>query len=154
MVVVCSKWFRRLLSEHSVSEVPKHQPLSTLADCSFSKYNLDIERHWYIFLWDHGRHYRSYKIRAQKVHKFWFELLKLQCVVLKCEKNLLSESMFRGTWVSLSVKHLTLDFDSGHDLMICGFKPCIRLYTDSVECCLGFSLSPSLLPISPFISLK
>ena len=30
-------------------------------------------------------------------------------------------------------KLLTLDFSSGHDLMICEFEPCIRLCTDNVE---------------------
>ena len=29
----------------------------------------------------------------------------------------------RGTWVAQSVKHLTLDFGSGHDLVVCGFEP-------------------------------
>ena len=28
-----------------------------------------------------------------------------------------------------SVKHLTLDFDSGHDLMVGDFKPHVGLYT-------------------------
>ena len=28
-----------------------------------------------------------------------------------------------GAWVAQPVKHLTLGFGSGHDLMVCGFKP-------------------------------
>ena len=28
-----------------------------------------------------------------------------------------------GTWVAQLVKHLTLDFSSGHDLKVCGIKP-------------------------------
>ena len=39
----------------------------------------------------------------------------------------------RGAWVPQLVKHLTLDFSSGHDLMAHEFKPHIRLCTDSVE---------------------
>ena len=38
-----------------------------------------------------------------------------------------------GTWVAQSVKHLILDFGSGHDLMVREFKPCIGLCTDGVE---------------------
>ena len=32
-----------------------------------------------------------------------------------------------------SVKRLTLNLGTGHDLMIRVFKPCIRLYTDGAE---------------------
>ena len=32
-----------------------------------------------------------------------------------------------------SVEHLTLDFSSGHDLMVCEFEPNIGLGADSVE---------------------
>ena len=49
-----------------------------------------------------------------------------------------------GAWMAQSVKHLTLDFGSGHDLTVPGFKPCVRLYTDSAEPawdCLSLSLS-------------
>ena len=35
----------------------------------------------------------------------------------------------RGTWVTQSVKHPNHDFGSGHDLMVCEFKPHIRLHT-------------------------
>ena len=38
-----------------------------------------------------------------------------------------------GAWVSQSVKHLTLDFGSGHDLMVREFEPRIGLCTDSME---------------------
>ena len=30
-------------------------------------------------------------------------------------------------------KHPILDFGSGHDLTVCGFKPGIRLHDDSTE---------------------
>ena len=36
-------------------------------------------------------------------------------------------------WVAQSVKHLTLDCGSGHDLLGCESEPRIRLCTDSVE---------------------
>ena len=52
-------------------------------------------------------------------------------------KKLLS----RGAWMAQSVKHLTLDIGSGHNLMVCGIEPHVGL-------CAGRawgSLSPSLL---------
>ena len=42
-----------------------------------------------------------------------------------------------------SVKHPTLDFGSGHDLAVHGFKPHVRLCTDSTEHAWD-SLPPSL----------
>ena len=39
----------------------------------------------------------------------------------------------RGTWVAQTVKHLTFDFDSGHDLKVREFEPCIGLCANSVE---------------------
>ena len=42
-----------------------------------------------------------------------------------------------------SVKHLTLDFSSGHDLTVRESEPCIRFHTVSVEPAWD-SLSPSL----------
>ena len=44
-------------------------------------------------------------------------------------KNLPSWS----TQVAQSVKHLTLGFGSGHNLMVCGFEPRIRLCVDGAE---------------------
>ena len=41
------------------------------------------------------------------------------------------------------VKHLTLDFGSGHDFMVCGIEPHVELCTDSAELAWD-SLSPSL----------
>ena len=34
---------------------------------------------------------------------------------------------------SQPVNHSTLDFDSGHDLMVCGFKPHVGLHADGAE---------------------
>ena len=41
------------------------------------------------------------------------------------------------------VKRLTLDFDSGHDLTVCGIEPSIGVCADNVESA-GNSLSPCL----------
>ena len=56
---------------------------------------------------------------------------------------LLEYSKAGGTWVAQSVKHLTLDFGSGHDLMVYDIKPHIGLCADSVEPAWD-SLSPCL----------
>ena len=45
------------------------------------------------------------------------------------------------------VKHLTLDFGSGHDLiMVRGFEPCVGLHADSAGLLGILSLSLSLSP--------
>ena len=49
-----------------------------------------------------------------------------------------------------SVKCLTLDFSSSHDLMVCEFKPHVGLYADSAEAA-GDSVSPSLSDPPPFM---
>ena len=48
-----------------------------------------------------------------------------------------------GAWVAQSVKHLTLDFSSSHDLMVHEIEPCAGLHTDSTEPAWD-STSPSL----------
>ena len=48
------------------------------------------------------------------------------------------------SWAAQSVKCPTLDFGSGHNLMVREFKPCVGLYADSAEPAwdsLSFSLS-------------
>ena len=52
----------------------------------------------------------------------------------------------RGAWVAQSVEHPTLDFGSGHDLMVCEFEPRVGLCADSSEpgACFGFCVSLSL----------
>ena len=52
-------------------------------------------------------------------------------------------------WVAQSVKHLTLDFGSGHDLTIREFEPHIRLCADNAESA-WHSLS---IPLSLFLLL-
>ena len=56
-----------------------------------------------------------------------------------------------GTWVAQLVKHPTLDFGSGHSLIVHGLKPHVGLCADSARTCLGFSL-PLTLPLSFFLS--
>ena len=51
----------------------------------------------------------------------------------------------QGAWVAQSLKHLTLGFSSGHDLMVHEFEPHIGFCADSVEPAWD-SLSPSLCP--------
>ena len=48
-----------------------------------------------------------------------------------------------GTWVAQSVKWPTLDFGSGHDLLVSGFGPGFGLCADSLEpgVCFGFCVS-------------
>ena len=54
-----------------------------------------------------------------------------------------------------SVKPLTLGFGSGHDLMVCDFKPPFGLCADSADrACLGFSLSLSALALLCAQALK
>ena len=60
----------------------------------------------------------------------------------------------RNSWdtlVAQMVKHPTLDFSSGHGLMVREFEPCLVLHDDSVEPCLGFSLSLSLFGPPPLM---
>ena len=38
-----------------------------------------------------------------------------------------------GAWVAQSVKRLTLDLSSGHDLTVCGFEPHIGFCADGTE---------------------
>ena len=52
----------------------------------------------------------------------------------------------KGTWEAQSVKCLTLDFSSGHDITVHGFEPCPGLYADGTEPTwdpLSLSLCPS-----------
>ena len=58
----------------------------------------------------------------------------------------------RGTRVAQLVKHLTLGFSLGHDLMVREFKLRVGLCTDSVEPAWDFSL-PRFLPL-PCLSLS
>ena len=64
----------------------------------------------------------------------------------------------RRAWVAQSVKPLTLDFGSGHDLLVHEFELRVRLCADSAEPALDSpspSLSaPPLLACAPSLSLK
>ena len=59
--------------------------------------------------------------------------------------------LFRGAWVAQSVEHPTLDFGSGHDLMVCEIKPFIGLCAEPAWVCLSQSLSVTPLLV---LSLK
>ena len=54
---------------------------------------------------------------------------------------------FQGAWLAQSVKHLTLDLGSGHDLTVREFKPHIGLHTDGAEPAWD-SVSPPFCPSS------
>ena len=62
------------------------------------------------------------------------------------------QTLARDAWVAQSVKHLTLGFGSGHDLMVCGFEPRVGLCVDSSEPAWDYLLL-SLCP-SPTCSLS
>ena len=68
------------------------------------------------------------------------------------EKALPEKASPGDAWVAQSVKHLTLDFSSGHDLMVYEFEPHVGLHFESVEPAWN-SLSPSL-SASPLLSLS
>ena len=65
----------------------------------------------------------------------------------------LSRLLCRGTLVAQSVKHPTLGFDSGHDLMFCELEPHVGLCVASMEAAWdSISVSSSLPPPSPSLS--
>ena len=56
--------------------------------------------------------------------------------VYACKWNIFQphrKMKFWGAWVAQSIKHLTLDFSSGHDLVVRVFKPLVWLHTDGAE---------------------
>ena len=56
--------------------------------------------------------------------------------------EILCESGSRGgAWVALSIKRLTLDFGSSHDLVIPDFEPHVGLHIDSAWDSLSLPLS-------------
>ena len=57
-----------------------------------------------------------------------------------------------GDWVTQSVKHLTLDFGSGHDLTVHGFEPHVSM--EPAWDSLSPSLSAPLSMLSLLLSLK
>ena len=67
--------------------------------------------------------------------------------------SLTLERKGKGAWVAQLVKCLTLDFVSGHDLVVCGWSPTSGL-TLSAWSLLGFSLSLSLSLPTPLLSLE
>ena len=48
--------------------------------------------------------------------------------------NIFTKNLYmRGPWGAQSIKHLTLDFSSDHDLKVHEFEPSVGLCTDSME---------------------
>ena len=67
-----------------------------------------------------------------------------------------NKTNLRRAWVVQLVKHMTLDFSSGHDLTVYETRPHVRLWADSAEPAWD-SLSPSVSappPFMPFLSLS
>ena len=63
-------------------------------------------------------------------------------------KSVLIKEELQGAWVAQLVKHLTLDFGSGHDFAVLEIKPCFGLCTDSTERLLGILSLPFCLPLA------
>ena len=57
---------------------------------------------------------------------------------------MVKDEVFRGVWAAQSIKRQTLDFSSGHDLTVHGFKPPHRAPCRERGTCLGFCLLLSL----------
>ena len=57
----------------------------------------------------------------------------------------------RPTWVAQLVKYQTLDFCSGHDPIVHGIKPCVRLCTVSTEPAWDSLSLPLSLPFPPLV---
>ena len=73
------------------------------------------------------------------------------CSAYAFKSSFLIIKAFRGTWVAQAVKCLTLDFGSGHGVMVQETEPDIGLHTDSTESAwdslfLPISLCPSPAP--------
>ena len=70
----------------------------------------------------------------------------------------LEKKISQGTWVAQSGKCPTLDFGSGHDLMVGETEPHVGLCADSVWNLLGFLSLPLSLPLpcscTPALSLS
>ena len=76
-----------------------------------------------------------------------------QLKLRSCDQKLKVMSYW-GIWVAQLVKCLTLEFGSGHDLMVRGFKPCVRLCGDREVVPAWDSLSPSLSAPPPLVLSK
>ena len=78
------------------------------------------------------------------LHVFVF-LFFFAVVVFNCGKiqHNMKITILGDAWVAHLFQHPTLGFGSGHDLVVCGIEPRVRLCVDSVEHARD-SLSPSL----------
>ena len=66
----------------------------------------------------------------------------------------IKEKQDRGAWMAHLVKSPTLDFGSGHDPMVCEFKPRIGLCADSVKPAWDFLSLPLSAPPLPVLPLS
>ena len=72
-----------------------------------------------------------------------------------CKATDISAKKLWGTWVAQLVKRQTLDFGSGHDLVVHEVEPRVRLCTDSVEPAWdSHSLSLSLSAPHPLMCMR
>ena len=60
----------------------------------------------------------------------------------------------RDSWLAQWVKRPTLDFDSGHDLMVCGIEPHMGLHADSSGPAWDSHSLPPSLSVSLCLSLS
>ena len=72
---------------------------------------------------------QQYKLPLLTGIKFITPSVSLLAHLTACSKS----ASYTGTWGAQLVKRLTLDFDSGHDLMVSKFKPHIGLCADRAE---------------------
>ena len=94
---------------------------------------------------------KGYIVMARNSQNLICEVFQLMDVCLKTKG-------IWGAWVARSVKHPTLGFGSGHDLMVHEFDPHGGLHADTMEpawnsLSLSLSLSPSLCS-SPALSFS
>ena len=54
-------------------------------------------------------------------------------LLFRAEQKMLKTVFSWGAWVAQSVKHPTLGYGSGHDLMVYEFEPHVGLHDDSAE---------------------
>ena len=73
-------------------------------------------------------------------HSFFLLMTSRQPLSLKKQKSTW------GAWVTQSVRCPALGFSLGHDLMVCGFQPCVGLCTDTMKPTWDPLLLPLFLP--------
>ena len=117
-------------------------------ETTYTPQAIQFDKLWHVCSWDCKVEQRVRSIHLAFTGFFLCVRHCSRCWRNKGEQNSQKSSHCGGAWVSQSAKHLTLDFDSGHELMVHKLKPHIGLCADS-GACLGLSLSaPPLLFLS------